>query len=128
MRRPLTMTRRHLAPVLAILLVPGVALAQNFGVSPTAALRVAVRETIEGPRGPVITGAVHNDSPNIVLRVRLHVKVLDASGRLIGESDGVVPGEIAPFGQGQFQVPLAQAGARYDVTVVHADVLDRKGM
>jgi hypothetical protein len=125
----MTTTRRELALVLAVLLlVPDLTRAQGFGVSPAAALRVQVSQTVEGPRGPVIAGAVHNDSPNIVVRVRLHVKVLDASGRVVGESDGTVAGEIAPFGQGRFEIPLAQAGARYDVTVVHADLLDRKGM
>jgi hypothetical protein len=127
--RRTTMIARCAAVVLVtILFARSPVLAQTFGAAPGAALRVSIGEAVDGRQGPMLTGHVYNDTPNIVVRVRLHVNVLDASGQVLGEGDGAVPVEIPAYGRQRFEVPVRARGARYDVTITNAEALDRKGM
>jgi hypothetical protein len=118
-------TRRRLAFVLLIVsLVPSAGFTQtNFGTPPGASFRVTDTKLVERRSGPAIAGYVRNDTPNILVNVRLHVSVIDAAGTVVSESEGVLPADIPAFGRGYFEIPLKATGARYDVTVIRAEPL-----
>jgi hypothetical protein len=111
----------------AILLAPTTGVAQNFGAPLNAALRVTVTRVVERRSGPAISGYVENSSPNLMTNVRLHVRELDDSGHVVSEADGTLLGDVPAFGRGPFEVRVKSAGARHEVTVVHAEPLHLKG-
>ena len=70
---------------------------------------------------PTITGYVHNSYGHWAGNVRLEVEALDASGQVIGRTQGYVDGDVPAFGRGYFEVRLPQAAASYRVMVVSLD-------
>jgi hypothetical protein len=122
------MIARGIALLLAVVIIgPGPALAQNFGAPQDAGVRAEVGRVIERKSGSVVTGYVRNDSFYLIDHVKVHVKVLDGSGRVLAEADRTVLGEVPAFGRAPFDVPVRTAGERYEATVVSLERPQIKG-
>ena len=70
-----------------------------------------------------LEGFVTNQSLYDVQDVRLHVDVLDADGRPIGETSGWVFGDVLSGGRAYFAIDLPIPGAAYRVTISSFDLL-----
>ena len=78
-----------------------------------------------GPQGgsQVVSGYVNNISPYDLANLRVLVEALDASGQVIEQRVGYLPGELRGGGRLYFEVPIASA-ATYRVRVFSYDRLE----
>jgi hypothetical protein len=72
---------------------------------------------------PVVSGYVHNNSPLDLANVRVLVDSLDATGRVVEQRIGWLPGELRGGGQLYFEVNVAPAPT-YRVRVYTYDRLE----
>jgi hypothetical protein len=77
---------------------------------------------LEPARGrPQLVGYLHNGNIKDAANVWLRVDQLGADGAVTGTSRRRVMGDVLAGGRSIFMVPVADAGARYRVTVEAAD-------
>jgi hypothetical protein len=84
-------------------------------------------EPVQGKRGPVIRGYLHNDSGYTVANVRLIIESIDAGGQLANTTIGYLPGTAPPFDRLYFEVPLKAPAASYRVRVGSWEPIGRGG-
>jgi hypothetical protein len=79
--------------------------------------------TVESTRAgrPQVVGYLHNSNIKDAANVWLRVDQLGADGAVAGSYRRRVVGDVLSSGRSLFTVPVADAGARYRVTVETAD-------
>jgi hypothetical protein len=82
--------------------------------------------TATGARGPVLEGYVYNRTAMLADRMRLHIEMLDATGRVLGSTTTWVLGGVPPDNRAWFQAPVPPA-ASYRVEVLSFDWVGRGG-
>ncbi len=116
------MAKRLALAALLLLLAVATARAQNFG-SP---LSFTFDWDVTSSDGrAAISGHVHNNTVWKVMKVRVAVEVLDASGATIAKASAWVPGEINEGGRAFFSVPLPERGAGYRLSVESFEFLEK---
>jgi hypothetical protein len=113
--------RLPLALGLALVLMTGLASAQNHDQPATGSFRVRWEPRMDGPAGR-IQGHVYNDSPLRVTDVRLRVEGLSADDHPVGKTFAWALGDIVPGGETTFVVdgmPGAIGSASSHTTSYH---------
>lgn len=113
-----------------VLVLPAVAVAQNYAMPSASRLFRVESEPRTGRRGPILSGYVYNTQGGLTAtRVQLLIEALDASGNVTSTSTAFVNGEVPPGSRRYFEVPLtASRAASYRATVVTYDVTGRGGV
>jgi hypothetical protein len=118
----------RLAGALAYVIASMLALAGASGEPPPTlgadAFRVSLREEADLPARRV-EGLVRNTSAYRVTNVRLHVRGLDADGRLVGRTFAWALGDIVPGGDSSFAFQPIPEAVEYDIAVVSYDLVSR---
>jgi hypothetical protein len=120
--RPMSNLTRMVVLAVAVLLgAAAPAAAQDHGVLYADSLRAewTVEPTRTG-RAQVV-GYLHNSNIKDAANVWLRVDQLGADGAVAGSYRRRVVGDVLSGGRSVFAVPVADAGARYRVTVETAD-------
>jgi hypothetical protein len=113
-----------------VLVMPAVAVAQNYAMPSASRLFRVESETGNGRRGPILSGYVYNDHGGLTAtRVQLQIEGLDASGNVTSTSTAFVLGEVPPGSRRYFEVPVTTPRpTSYRVTVVTYEVIGRGGV
>ena len=116
-----TLARVLTLTIAALLGAAGLAAAQAPAVLYGDSLRLewAVEPARAGR--PQLVGYLHNGNIKDAANVWLRVDQLGADGAVTGTSRRRVMGDVLAGGRSIFMVPVADAGARYRVTVEAAD-------
>ena len=80
---------------------------------------------INGRRGPVVSGYVHNTYGHTADRVRLLVESVDGAGVVTGTTIVNVPGTIGPSDRVYFEAPVPGGSRNYRVRVASFDPIGR---
>lgn len=78
-------------------------------------------------RGPVVSGYIHNRYGLSADRVRIAVRRVDATGRVVEERGSWVPGAVPAGGRTYFEVPVTDPAGTYLVEIVSFDWVGRGG-
>jgi hypothetical protein len=101
--------------------VVALAAAQGPGVPYAESLRAEWTVESTGGGRPQVVGYLHNSNIKDAANVWLRVDQLGADGAVAGSYRRRVVGDVLSGGRSLFTVPVADAGARYRVTVETAD-------
>jgi hypothetical protein len=112
--------------VVAVLGAAGLASAQEVVVPHADSLRA--EWTVEPARAgrAQVVGYLHNRNTKEAINVRVRVDQLGADGAVTGSYRQPVMGDVPSGGRALFQVPVADAGGRYRVTVEAVDWTDKQ--
>ena len=80
-------------------------------------------ETFERRGRPHLNGYVVSQYGAPAQRIQLLVESLDSSGQVVAQRLQWMPGEVAPFSRGYFQVPVPEPAPRYQVRVYAFDFI-----
>jgi hypothetical protein len=114
--------RVSLVPGLALVLMTGVAWAQNPDQPANGSFRVTW-EPRKDSVAQTIQGHVYNDSPLRVTDVRLQVEGLGADDHPVGKTFAWALGDIVPGGETSFVVDSMPGAVTYRIGVVSYDVV-----
>lgn len=118
--------RSLILSVVVVLGAAGLVRAQEPVVPHADALRAEwTVEPARGGRGQVV-GYLHNRNTKEAVNVWVRVDQLGADGAVAGSYRRLVMGDVPSGGRSLFQVPVADAGGRYRVTVEAVDWTDKQ--
>jgi hypothetical protein len=111
---------------LLLFMLPAAVEAQSYAIQGIERYFRVESEVIEGRRGPVMSGYVHNTHGHTADRVRFVVETLDGAGQVTSTTHGQVLGTIPPGDRGYFEVAVPR-GTSYRVRVLSFDPVGRGG-
>jgi hypothetical protein len=107
---------------------PGEARAQGSAADIARYFRVEVSPDAVPRGGWAVEGYVYSTHPYRVNGVRLRVEVLDASGQVIHQAIGWVPGDVPSGGRAYFYVSVPGRGASYRAQVLSFFLVSREAL